>query len=150
VIDINPVSLTAQKCTLCYDRTSQGLVPACAQACPTASIQFGTLTELRQRAEARVAQLKERGVPQAYLYGADGSILGGLGAFYLLVDEPAVYGLPKEPRLPTRNLWGSALFSAAGAAVVGLLALLGLRMRKSEVTPQGARGADSTHGASAP
>jgi formate dehydrogenase iron-sulfur subunit len=150
VIDINPVSLTAQKCTLCYDRTSQGLVPACAQACPTASIQFGTLTDLRKRAEARVAQLKERGVPEAYLYGADGSILGGLGAFYLLVDEPAAYGLPKEPQLPTRNLWGSALFSAAGAVVVGFLALLGLRSRKAGGASPGAPGAAPADGSSAP
>ncbi len=47
VIDINPVSNTAQKCTLCYDRLQSGLEPACSKACPTDSIQFGTISELR-------------------------------------------------------------------------------------------------------
>src|SRR5262249_30692862 len=57
------------KCTLCYDRERDGLVPACAKACPTASIQFGPLDELRERARKRVEELHRRGVPTAYLYG---------------------------------------------------------------------------------
>src|SRR5438067_7265933 len=75
VIDINPASNTAQKCTLCYDRISNGLTPACAQACPTASIQFGPIDELKQRAQARVQQLRSQGEQAAYLYGADESML---------------------------------------------------------------------------
>ncbi len=78
VIEINPVSGTAQKCTLCYDRLQHGLEPACAKACPTASIQFGPIRELRERAQARVQQLQERGEARAYLYGADPTFLGGL------------------------------------------------------------------------
>ena len=39
------------KCTLCYDRLKDDKEPACAQACPTNSIQFGELDELRERAE---------------------------------------------------------------------------------------------------
>jgi formate dehydrogenase iron-sulfur subunit len=153
VIDVNPVSKTAQKCTLCYDRTKEGLTPACAQACPTQSIQFGTIKDLRARAASRVKQLHERGVPQAYIYG-DESILGGLNSFYLLVDKPAVYGLPAAPRLPTRNLaWGS-VFSAFGALVVGLLAIVGLRTRRQLTTgtasaPAGSRD-DRPAGSSSP
>src|SRR5207247_9007554 len=71
VIDINPATNTAQKCTLCYDRISNGMVPACAQACPTASIQFGPIDELKQRANTRVQQLQSQGDKGAYLYGAD-------------------------------------------------------------------------------
>jgi formate dehydrogenase iron-sulfur subunit len=103
VIDINPVSNTAQKCTLCYDRLQVGMEPACSKACPTDSIQFGTISELRQRASGRVKQLHEGGEKRAYLYGADENMLGGLNSFYLLVDKPEVYGLPPDPKMPTRN-----------------------------------------------
>jgi formate dehydrogenase iron-sulfur subunit len=144
VIDIDPLTNTAAKCTLCYDRTSHGLVPACAQACPTQSIQFGTIRELRERAQKRVAQLRERGVPSAYVYG-DESILGGLNSFYLLVDEPAVYGLPEAARLPSRNLWRGGVFAALGAIAVAALAVIGLRARRSGgVAP--ARGKDAMPG----
>src|SRR5437899_6107723 len=59
------------KCTLCYDRIGDGLAPACAQACPTESIQYGPLTELRARAEQRLATLHNAGVAAARLYGHD-------------------------------------------------------------------------------
>ena len=49
------------KCTLCYDRLEDGLQPACAKACPTGSIQFGPLDELRVHAAGRVEELHERG-----------------------------------------------------------------------------------------
>ena len=128
VIDINEVSGTAQKCTLCYDRMSVGLEPACSKACPTDSIQFGPIEELRKRANVRVEQLKAAGESRARLYGADPEgPLGGLNAFFLLVDEPEVYGLPPEPELPSRNLTSSAALSAVGAAVVGAVGLVTLR-----------------------
>ena len=59
------------KCTLCYDRTKDGLEPACAKACPTDSIQFGPLDELRERADARLAKLQDEGWNGAQLYGRD-------------------------------------------------------------------------------
>ena len=143
VIDINPASGTAQKCTLCYDRTSVGLEPACSKACPTDSIQFGTVSELRARAEARVAQLKAQGADEAYLYGADpNGPLGGLNAFFLLVDEPEVYGLPRDPQLPSRNLATSSTLSALGAAALGLMGLVQLKRRRaSEVAGSDQRSA---------
>src|SRR5262249_21299706 len=81
----------AHKCTLCYDRIGDGLQPACAQACPTESIQFGPLDELRERAQHRVAELHDAGRPEARLYGADPDDgVGGAGAFFLLLDQPEV------------------------------------------------------------
>jgi len=130
VIDINPVSGTAQKCTLCYDRMRAGMTPACAQACPTASINFGPIRELKQKAQARVEQLHGRGERGAYLYGADEKMLGGLNSFYLLVDKPEVYGLPPDPKMPTRNLTRGSLWSALGAVVVGVVGLISLRSRR--------------------
>jgi len=113
------------KCTLCYDRLKDDLEPACAKACPTDSIQFGELGELRARAEARVATLNERGIADARLYGADPDDgVGGFGAFFLLLDEPETYGLPPDPVVTTRRLgeiWKSAGIAAValGAAIAG-------------------------------
>jgi len=132
VIDVNPVSGTAQKCTLCYDRMRAGMTPACAQACPTASINFGTIRELKQKAEARVGQLHSRGERGAYLYGADDKMLGGLNSFYLLVDKPEVYGLPPDPRLPSRNLKPGSLWSALSAVLIGVVGVISLRMRRTD------------------
>ncbi len=132
VIDINPVSGTAQKCTLCYDRMRAGMTPACAQACPTTSINFGTIRELKQKAQARVEQLHGRGERGAYLYGADEKMLGGLNSFYLLVDTPEVYGLPPDPKLPSRNLKPGSLWSALGAVVIGVVGLISLRTRRTD------------------
>jgi formate dehydrogenase iron-sulfur subunit len=121
VIDIRPGDGGAFKCTLCYDRTKDGLTPACAQACPTESIQYGPLDELRERADRRLEQLHEQGVPEALLYGRDpGDGVGGDGAFFLLLDEPEVYGLPPDPVVTTRDLpamWKRAALAAAGLAV---------------------------------
>jgi formate dehydrogenase iron-sulfur subunit len=132
VIGINDVSNVAQKCTLCYDRLQAGMEPACSQACPTESIRFGTIRELKEMATARVEQLHGLGESRAYLYGADDKFLGGLNSFYLLVDQPEVYGLPTAPKMPTRNLIPSSLFSTAGAVVLAMLGLVGLRKRRME------------------
>ena len=131
VIDINHVSGTAQKCTLCYDRTTVGLEPACSKACPTDSIQFGPIAELQQRAQRRVEQLQAQGESKAQLYGADrNGPLGGLNAFFLLVDEPEAYGLPRDPKLPTRNLAKSSMLSTLGAVVMTAIGALTLRAKR--------------------
>jgi formate dehydrogenase iron-sulfur subunit len=105
VIDQRPDDGRVWKCTLCYDRISVGAEPACAKACPTDSIQFGPLGELRARADARLDQLHAAGETGARLYGRDpGDGVGGDGAFFLLLDEPEVYGLPPDPVVTTRDL----------------------------------------------
>ncbi len=121
------------KCTMCYDRLTDGLQPACATACPTQSIQFGNLDELQARADARLATLKSQGVETARLYGRDEDDgVGGAGAFFLLLDEPEVYGLPPDPVVTTRDL--PAMWKSAGAAAVmivgvALSAVLGSRRK---------------------
>ena len=123
VIDRDPYDGRAAKCTLCYDRLQDGMEPACAKACPTDSIQFGPLDELRERAAVRVDQLQEAGESGARLYGADpGDGVGGDGAFFLLLDEPEVYGLPPDPVVTTRDLPSMWRHAGAAAATLGGLA----------------------------
>jgi formate dehydrogenase iron-sulfur subunit len=108
------------KCTMCYDRISDGMEPACAKACPTESIQYGPLDELRERAAARVEQLHDAGVEDARLYGEDPNDgVGGDGAFFLLLDDPEVYGLPPHPVVTTHDL--GSMWRHAGAAALTLL-----------------------------
>ncbi|MEA2281840.1 MAG: formate dehydrogenase iron-sulfur subunit [Solirubrobacteraceae bacterium] len=111
------------KCTLCYDRLKDDEEPACAQACPTDSIQFGPLEELRATARDRVAAVIAAGEPGAHLYLAEpGDGIDGAGAFFLLLDEPEVYGLPPDPVDVTRDLprlWRTTAL-AAGALLAGI------------------------------
>jgi len=123
VIDRREEDGRAWKCTLCYDRLKVDEKPACAKACPTESIQFGPLDELRRRATDRVEQLHDAGVSDARLYGenpADG--IGGAGAFFLLLDDPEVYGLPPDPVVTTTHL--PAMYRRAAVAAVALAAVV--------------------------
>jgi formate dehydrogenase iron-sulfur subunit len=121
----------AQKCTLCYDRLTVGEKPSCAKACPTESIQFG-VEELRERATKRVEQLHERGVMDARLYGNDPDDgVGGNGAFFLLLDEPEVYGLPPDPVVTTKDLPHMFNRATTAAAVMLLGAVAAFAGRKS-------------------
>ena len=90
-----------------------------------------TLDELRERADARLATLHERGVAEARLYGHDPDDgVGGDGAFFLLLDEPEVYGLPPDPVVTTRDLpsmWRHAAVAALGVAATVAAAFLGGR-----------------------
>ncbi len=115
------------KCTLCYDRQRDGLEPACAKSCPTDSITFGLVSQLKERARKRVEELHARGTTEAYLYGADDTAeYKSLNAFFLLTDEPAAYNLPEAPprpssRMPLRYLLSAVVglgLTAAGAIVM--------------------------------
>jgi formate dehydrogenase iron-sulfur subunit len=106
------------KCTLCYDRLKDDKTPACAQACPTESIQFGDLDDLHERAEQRLAKLRQAGQDRAQLYLADDDGIGGAGAFFLLLDDPEVYGLPPDPVDTVHDL--GSIWAAAGAAALAL------------------------------
>jgi formate dehydrogenase iron-sulfur subunit len=127
VIGFNDQTGTAHKCTLCYDRLQHGMTPACAQACPTQSIQFGNLTDLHAAADKRLAQLQGSGVTGAQLYGRDSSgpdaVYGGLNAFFLLMDKPETYGLPtgESAVLPSHNNLGGYV----GSLIAGALAVVG-------------------------
>jgi formate dehydrogenase iron-sulfur subunit len=126
VIDRRADDGRAWKCTLCYDRQKDGMEPACAKACPTDSIQFGDLDELRAKAQRRVDELHSHGVEEAYLYGADAASqpgTDGLNAFFLLVDKPEVYNLPPDPVAPRKHAASAWSSVAAAGLALGLAAV---------------------------
>jgi formate dehydrogenase iron-sulfur subunit len=119
---------TARKCTLCYDRMKDGLVPACAKACPTNSIQYGEVDKLKAHARERLGILHQRGVSEARLYGVDDIILdGGLNSFFLLLDEPEVYNLPENPPRPSSHVVPASLWSILAAMILGVLGIIFFR-----------------------
>ncbi len=128
VIDRRPEPLEgaggAFKCTFCWDRQAHGHTPACAKACPTESIQFGPLDELKERAAVRVEEVRERGWEDAALYDPTETSVEGIHAFFLLPGDPEDFGFPPAPEVPTVHLragWTSALLTAA-AVVAGVAA----------------------------
>ncbi len=121
----------AHKCTLCYDRQKDGLTPACAKVCPTASIQFGPVDELREHARARVQTLNDQGNDRAYLYGADPlEGYGTLNSFFLLEDHPNRYNLPERPPQPLHKQ--SKRYAASLLTGLALTALAGLFLAQGE------------------
>jgi formate dehydrogenase iron-sulfur subunit len=125
VLSRNKEDGRAHKCTLCYDRQKENLVPACAKACPTESIKFGTVSQVREEAQKRIEELHARGESDAYLYGAEpGGEYSALNSFFLLKDRPSVYNLPEEPRRPSAHLKKNYLFSFAAAIGLTLASAL--------------------------
>jgi formate dehydrogenase iron-sulfur subunit len=123
----------SHKCTLCYDRLLGGLTPACATACPTSSIRFGEVEELRDAGRARVATLHEQGLSEASLYGDDKlggtNGIGGLNAMFILNGPPDAFNLPARPRLPRLNVLPAAAATLATAAGFTLAAVFSFRNR---------------------
>jgi formate dehydrogenase iron-sulfur subunit len=112
----------AYKCSLCSDRVAVNQVPACAKACPTGSIQFGSKEDMKDFAETRIADLKERGFDKAGLYDPQG--VGGTHVMYVLhhADKPSLYhGLPDNPTIsPMVSLWKGIAKPLATLALAGV------------------------------
>jgi len=118
----------AFKCTFCYDRQRVGLKPACAQACPTESIKFGELNEMRLAAQERVKELEGRGIRDANIYDPIYTSVGGIHALFLVRGDPRSYNLPPKPEIPTIYTsagWKSSALAAGLVLAGSLLAFLG-------------------------
>ena len=127
VVRYSEQSGTSRKCTLCNDRIHNGLGTACAKVCPTGSIRFGEVAELKARADARLAQLKASGETRANIYGYREA--KGLNVFCLLMDQPSVYGLPENPVVQQRPKSLPPLPASLGLLVIGVTALARFRER---------------------
>jgi formate dehydrogenase iron-sulfur subunit len=134
VVDRRPDDGRAFKCTFCYDRQKAGLMPACATACPTESIIFGEVNELRDVAARRLATLRTRGIEDAVLYDASDTSVGSTRAMFIFRGRPEEYNLPSAPEAPTIHLragWTSALL-AAGMMVLGTALAFAPRPARSD------------------
>lgn len=124
---ISQVDSKAYKCTLCSDRIAVGQQPACAKACPTNCISFGTKAEMVSLADSRIKDMKSRGFDKAGLYNPPG--VSGTHVMYVLnhADMPEIYaGLPNNPKIsPIVELW-KGVGKYAGMAVIGLTAAAGV------------------------
>ena len=88
---------TATKCRMCKDRIDNGLKPACATACPTGAVLYGTRDDMLKVAKKRQAILEKAG-NKVRIYGE--TELGGLGVLTILTDKASVFGLPEQPKKP--------------------------------------------------
>jgi formate dehydrogenase iron-sulfur subunit len=127
VVQRNKEDGRAFKCTFCYDRQKAGLTPACAHACPTESIKFGKLDDLRAEAKRRIEDLHRDGMEDATFYDPVDTSVGGIHAFFITRGDPRQYNLPPKPEIPTiysRQGWKSAAIGAGVLAAGTLLAFL--------------------------
>src|SRR5262245_9312844 len=143
--DVPKLSKTTKrvyKCTMCVDRTSVGLQPACVKACPTSCLQFGTKDAMLGVARDRVEQLRADGFTNAGIYDPAG--VGGTSVITVLkhADRPELYGLPRDPTVPVPvKLWKGTLKRFGNAAIVlGLIgaALHFVRYGRKQIREDGA------------
>jgi formate dehydrogenase iron-sulfur subunit len=130
------------KCTLCVDRVSVGLEPACIKACPTGCLQFGTKDDMVAMGLHRVEQLKATGFANAALYNPEG--VGGTGVVTVLAhgDHPEWYHLPSDPHVPLLvRFWKSVLRPLGGIAIFA--AVIGAFAHYTKFGPKEVKGADA-------
>ena len=128
VVQKNEQDGRAFKCTFCSDRQKAGLAPACAKACPTESIKFGKLEELRLEAQLRIKELEARGIRDAIVYDPVDTSVKGIHALFLLRGDPRAYNLPPHPEVPLKYMkkgWTSAALAAGAMLGAALLAFMG-------------------------
>ena len=120
----------AFKCTFCYDRQRAGMVPACAKACPTESIKFGEIDDLRLRAQERMEELRSRGMDDVSFYDPVDTSVAGIHAFFITRGDPRTYNLPPKPEIPTiynNRGWRASAIAGGLLLASALLAFLGDR-----------------------
>jgi formate dehydrogenase iron-sulfur subunit len=147
----DPASKKVYKCTLCVDRVTSGLEPACVKACPTGSIKYGSTEDMVAYGTSKVAKLQARGFENAMLYNPAG--VGGVHMMYVVPrgDMLAEYGLPSDPNVKknvsfigllrnTRRLGAAATW----AGILGL-AVFWLRYGRHAPPPEEAGTEDAVY-----
>lgn len=132
VVQKNHADGRAFKCTFCTDRQKVGLTPACAKACPTDSIKFGELEELREQAEERLDRMHAQGMMDAQMYDPTHTSVKGIHSLFIVRGDPRAYNLPPNPESPTvylKEAWKSAAIGSAMLLGGALLAFAADRKR---------------------
>lgn len=112
------------KCRLCSDRIQHAKQPACVQSCPPNALEFGLRSDMVKLGQSRIADLKDRGYKDAYLYGENE--LGGLNVLTVLPSKPEDFDLPKEPKVPEYlNTWKNVVQPLGALAIAGTALMLG-------------------------
>lgn len=81
----DPKTKVLAKCTLCIDRLRGGLIPACAKACPTGTMQFGERDQILKIVEDRVAELQKT-FPKAKALNPE-----DVRVIFVVTDDPQKY-----------------------------------------------------------
>lgn len=74
-----------EKCTLCFDRISDGMIPACVKSCPTGAMRFGKREKILEMCKNRVAELKKTR-PEAMAINPD-----DVRVIYIVTADPKTY-----------------------------------------------------------
>ncbi len=112
------------KCIACLELVKDGQPPWCAKTCPSQAIKFGERDQILADAQARAATIKAR-YPNAQVYGD--RQLGGLGLMMILLDQPAVYGLPANPEITLPlEAWQKVVQPASVGLTLTAVAVTGL------------------------
>lgn len=115
---------TVSKCRLCSDRIQHDKQPACVQSCPPNALEFGLRDEMIKLGQSRIADLKDRGYSEAYLYGE--KELGGLNVLTVLPSKPEDFDLPPNPKVPEYlNTWKKVVQPLGVLAIAGTALMLG-------------------------
>jgi formate dehydrogenase iron-sulfur subunit len=73
------------KCTMCFDRITNNLPPACVKSCPTGAMIFGERDKILELAKTRTAELQKI-YPKAKALNAD-----EVRVIFIVTDDPAKY-----------------------------------------------------------
>ncbi len=117
---LNPLIM---KCDFCFERTKEGLLPACVSICPVEALTYGVRTDLIKIARERIRRNPDRYVD--YIFGE--YEVGGTSWMYLANKEFAELDFPKLGEKPAPGVSESIQHGIFAYFVppVSLYALLG-------------------------